>query len=142
MDDDTPATAGERVHGAVGPFPEPTGLHTDMFRETIALAFEEALGEGLLERPIELVVREVVAQPFTDGFLVIETYREFVEKAKGSWRSAGRCRQTTRWPSCRRPGTVTTFGREDHRGYKGADYLVIRHAKGGTTELVGTAPVA
>jgi branched-chain amino acid transport system substrate-binding protein len=40
------------------------------------------------------------------------------------------------------PGTVITFGPEDHRGYKGADYLVIRHAKGGTTELVGTAPVA
>ena len=26
-------------------------------------------------------------------------------------------------------------------GYTGPDYLVIRHAKGGRTELVGTSPV-
>ena len=39
------------------------------------------------------------------------------------------------------PGTVISFGPEDHRGYKGPDYLVIRQAKGGRTELVGTAPV-
>jgi hypothetical protein len=40
------------------------------------------------------------------------------------------------------PGTIVTFGPEDHRGYKGADYLIIRRARGGTTEFVATAPVA
>ena len=40
------------------------------------------------------------------------------------------------------PGTIVTFGSEDHRGYKGADYLIIRRARGGTTEFVATAPVA
>ena len=89
MGEDTSAAAGERRHGAVGPyrigvlidFPNRPG-YTDMFPETIGVAFEEAEEEGLLERPIELVVREVVAQPFTDGFPVIEAYRELVEDAK------------------------------------------------------------
>jgi ABC-type branched-subunit amino acid transport system substrate-binding protein len=40
------------------------------------------------------------------------------------------------------PGTVITFGPEDHRGFKGPDYLVLRRARGGKTEFVGTAPVA
>ena len=89
MSGDTSAAAGERRHGAVGPyrigvlidFPNRSG-YTDMFPETIGLAFEEAREAGLLERPIELVVREVVAQPFTDGFPVIDAYRELVEQAK------------------------------------------------------------
>ena len=47
-----------------------------------------------------------------------------------------------RLPACTGgPGTVITFGPEDHRGFKGADFLVLRRATGGTTELVGTAPV-
>lgn len=86
---DTSAAAGERMHGAVGvyrigvliDFPNRPG-YTDVFPETIGLAFEEAREAGLLERPIELVIREVVAQPFTDGFPVIEAYRELVEEAK------------------------------------------------------------
>jgi ABC-type branched-subunit amino acid transport system substrate-binding protein len=39
------------------------------------------------------------------------------------------------------PGTVITFGPEDHRGFKGADFLNLRRAENGTTVLVGTAPV-
>ena len=34
------------------------------------------------------------------------------------------------------PGTYITFGPYDHRGYKGLDYLNIRVAQGGATELV------
>ena len=39
------------------------------------------------------------------------------------------------------PGTIISFGPQDHRGFKGADYLVLRKAVDGTTEFVGTAPV-
>ena len=39
------------------------------------------------------------------------------------------------------PGTVITFRPQDHRGFKGADFLVLRRASGGKTEFVGTAPV-
>jgi len=47
-----------------------------------------------------------------------------------------------RLPACTgAPGTVITFGPYDHRGYKGADYLILRRARGGKTEFVGTAPV-
>jgi ABC-type branched-subunit amino acid transport system substrate-binding protein len=48
-----------------------------------------------------------------------------------------------RLPACTGgPGTVITFGPQDHRGFKGCDVLVIRRATGGKTEFVGTAPVA
>ncbi len=48
-----------------------------------------------------------------------------------------------RMPACTGgPGTVITFGPHDHRGFKGSDFLVLRRARGGTTEFVGTAPVA
>jgi len=47
-----------------------------------------------------------------------------------------------RLPACTGgPGTVITFGPQDHRGFKGADFLVLRRAVDGTTEFVGTAPV-
>jgi hypothetical protein len=36
---------------------------------------------------------------------------------------------------------VITFGPQDHRGFKGADFLVLRRAVNGATEFVGTAPV-
>lgn len=47
-----------------------------------------------------------------------------------------------RLPACTGgPGTTITFGPEDHRGFKGPDFLVLRKASGGTTTLVGGAPV-
>jgi len=47
-----------------------------------------------------------------------------------------------RLPACTGgPGTIITFGPQDHRGFKGADFLVLRRAVNGTTEFVGTAPV-
>lgn len=39
------------------------------------------------------------------------------------------------------PGTVVSFSRRDHRGFKGAHYLIVRESKGGKNRLVGTAPV-
>jgi branched-chain amino acid transport system substrate-binding protein len=35
------------------------------------------------------------------------------------------------------PGTVIGFGPSDHRGYKGADYLVLRTVRDGKEGLVG-----
>lgn len=47
-----------------------------------------------------------------------------------------------RVPACTGgPGTTITFGPEDHRGFKGPDFLVLRRAHGGTTSLIGGAPV-
>jgi hypothetical protein len=40
------------------------------------------------------------------------------------------------------PGTVISFSRRDHRGFKGADYLFVRRSEGGKNVYVGTAPVA
>jgi len=40
------------------------------------------------------------------------------------------------------PGTVVSFSPRDHRGFKGADYLIIRESKNGRNSLVGSAPVA
>ena len=34
------------------------------------------------------------------------------------------------------PGTVMSFGPYDHRGYKGAEYLVLRTMKNGVEGLV------
>jgi len=39
------------------------------------------------------------------------------------------------------PGTVISFSRRDHRGFKGADYLFVRKSEGGKNIYVGTAPV-
>lgn len=40
------------------------------------------------------------------------------------------------------PGTVISFGRDQHAGFSGADYLLLRRAEGGTTRFVGVAPTA
>jgi ABC-type branched-subunit amino acid transport system substrate-binding protein len=40
------------------------------------------------------------------------------------------------------PGTVISFGRGDHRGYKGADYLLLRRVIDGQYQLAGTVPVS
>jgi branched-chain amino acid transport system substrate-binding protein len=39
------------------------------------------------------------------------------------------------------PGTIITFGPQDHRGFKGPDFLLLRRISGGRNELVGTVPV-
>jgi branched-chain amino acid transport system substrate-binding protein len=39
------------------------------------------------------------------------------------------------------PGTIITFGPQDHRGFKGADFLLLRRAEAGRNVLEGTVPV-
>ena len=39
------------------------------------------------------------------------------------------------------PGTIITFGPEDHRGYKGPDFLILRNVTDGVYGLTGTVPV-
>src|SRR6185437_10708742 len=47
-----------------------------------------------------------------------------------------------RLPACTGgPRTTITFGPEDHRGFKGPDFLILRRSEGGATSLVGGAPV-
>jgi ABC-type branched-subunit amino acid transport system substrate-binding protein len=40
------------------------------------------------------------------------------------------------------PGTTISFGPGDHRGYKGADYLLLRRVVDGQYQLAGTVPVS
>ncbi|MGE0387224.1 MAG: ABC transporter substrate-binding protein [Gammaproteobacteria bacterium] len=39
------------------------------------------------------------------------------------------------------PGTIITFGPQDHRGYKGVGFLTLRRGLADRTELVGIAPL-
>ena len=39
------------------------------------------------------------------------------------------------------PGTVVSFSPFNHRGFQGADYLIVREVKDGRNRLVGAAPV-
>lgn len=39
------------------------------------------------------------------------------------------------------PGTAITFGPQDHRGYKGADFLILRNVADNQYLLTGTVPV-
>lgn len=58
-------------------------------------------------------------------------------------RSLGRALETVRrLPAASGgPGTIITFGPQDHRGYKGADFLVLRHVCNDQYKLTGTVPV-
>ena len=38
-------------------------------------------------------------------------------------------------------GTVVRFGPQDHRGFKGADYLLVRRFDGGRSVFEGAAPI-
>ena len=49
----------------------------------------------------------------------------------------------TRMPSATgAAGTVVSFSKRNHRGFHGADYLVLRGVRDGRSVFVGTAPVA
>lgn len=39
------------------------------------------------------------------------------------------------------PGTIVSFGRRNHRGFHGADYLILRGVTAGENHFVGTAPI-
>jgi ABC-type branched-subunit amino acid transport system substrate-binding protein len=58
--------------------PDHPGL-SDAWPDAIQLACDEVRARGLLERPVELVVREVYAQPWASAHGLIKVYRELVE---------------------------------------------------------------
>ncbi|WP_319458262.1 ABC transporter substrate-binding protein [Mycobacterium sp. RTGN3] len=66
--------------GVLIDLPEHEGL-SDCWPDAIRFACEEVQARGLLERPVELVVREVYAQPWASAHELIRTYRELVEDA-------------------------------------------------------------
>jgi ABC-type branched-subunit amino acid transport system substrate-binding protein len=64
--------------GVLIDLPEHEGL-SDCWPDAIQFACDEVRARGLLERPVELVVREVYAQPWASAHGLIKTYRELVE---------------------------------------------------------------
>jgi len=64
--------------GVLIDLPDHPGL-SDCWPDAIGLACEEVAARGLLERPVELVVREVYAQPWASAHGLIKAYRELVE---------------------------------------------------------------
>lgn len=53
---------------------------SDLFVEGLDIAFSELKGRGELDRPVELIVREYDAQPWSSGLPNIKVYRELVEE--------------------------------------------------------------
>jgi ABC-type branched-subunit amino acid transport system substrate-binding protein len=64
--------------GVLIDLPDHPGL-SDCWPDAIGFACEEVVARGLLERPVELVVREVYAQPWASAHGLIKAYRELVE---------------------------------------------------------------
>lgn len=64
--------------GVLLDLPNIPGL-SDMFPEGLKFAFQEAYESKLIDRPVELIIREFKAQPTTDGFSTINAYRDLVE---------------------------------------------------------------
>jgi hypothetical protein len=60
--------------------PEHPGL-SDCWPDAVRLACEDVKARGLLERNVEVVVREVYAQPWTSAHGQIKAYRELVGDA-------------------------------------------------------------
>jgi branched-chain amino acid transport system substrate-binding protein len=65
--------------GVLIDLPDHPGL-SDAWPDAIQLACDEVRARGLLERPVELVVREVYAQPWASAHGLIRAYRELVEE--------------------------------------------------------------
>ncbi len=53
---------------------------SDMFPEAVAFALEEACEAGLIDRPVETVLREYPGQPYGDGLINRRAYLDLVEK--------------------------------------------------------------
>ena len=57
---------------------------SDMFPLGVEFALRETFEQGLVDRPVEVIVKEFKAQPATDGFSTIKAYRELVEEGVAS----------------------------------------------------------
>ena len=65
--------------GMLGDLPGPCN---DSMRAGLTLAFEEYVGKGIGDRPIELVEREYVGHPWRSGHANVEAYVDLVENEK------------------------------------------------------------
>jgi len=63
--------------GVMIDLPESPGC-SDLFVAGLEIAFEEARERGLLDRPVELVVREYASQPWAEAHRNIDAYRDLV----------------------------------------------------------------
>jgi ABC-type branched-subunit amino acid transport system substrate-binding protein len=89
--------------------------------------------------------REFMNSVFTCGYDIGRAYALGLARMRYATGAALRdaLESVTRLPAATgAPGTVVTFSKRDHRGFKGADYLILRESRGGKNLLVGTAPVA
>ncbi|MGH7806158.1 MAG: ABC transporter substrate-binding protein, partial [Candidatus Binatia bacterium] len=66
--------------GVLVDMPDRPGL-SDAFPDGVRFAFAEATARGVVEREVEVVAREVWAQPLTDARPLLGAYRELVEEA-------------------------------------------------------------
>ncbi|MET0987907.1 MAG: ABC transporter substrate-binding protein, partial [Steroidobacteraceae bacterium] len=60
-------------------------IGTQSFKDQFAMsrfAFDEAYEQGLLDRPVELVLREVEGPPYAQVHPIIATYNELIEKGQ------------------------------------------------------------
>ncbi|HEY3605389.1 MAG TPA: ABC transporter substrate-binding protein [Sporichthyaceae bacterium] len=64
--------------GVIVDLPEHPGL-SDAFPDMVQFALDEAHARGVVERPVELVVREVFGQPWTSSHSLRRVYGELVE---------------------------------------------------------------
>lgn len=55
---------------------------TDVFVEALQFGLDESHDKGIVDRPVELVVREFRGQPWTDGFTAIDAFRDIAENEK------------------------------------------------------------
>ncbi|GAA0616790.1 hypothetical protein GCM10009547_18620 [Sporichthya brevicatena] len=65
--------------GVIVDLPEHPGL-SDAFPDMAQFALDEAHARGIVERPVELVVREVYGQPWTNSHALRRVYRELAEQ--------------------------------------------------------------
>jgi branched-chain amino acid transport system substrate-binding protein len=65
--------------GVLIDLPDHPGL-SDCWPDAIKLACEEVKARGLLERDVELIVREVYAQPWSSAHELVKAYRQLVEE--------------------------------------------------------------
>jgi len=64
--------------GVMIDLPEAPGC-SDLFVVGLELAFEEALANGIGDRPVELVIREYASQPWAPAHRNLDHYRDLVE---------------------------------------------------------------
>lgn len=88
--------------------------------------------------------KEFMDSVFTCGYDIGRSYAIAISRMRiGTGEALRDALETvTRLPAATgAPGTVVSFSKRDHRGFKGADYLFVRKSENGKNIYVGTAPV-